>query len=111
MTLEALLLELLDGDHLADAGLGRGEGELVDPTLVHAPEPALSQERVGTEVLGRRAEVAHVERLEGRQRRRRRRLVGAGSRELPRRERRRAALRCLGGVVRRRRRVAASRNL
>jgi hypothetical protein len=62
--LEALLLELLDGHHPAHAGLRRGQRHLVDPALVHAPEPALAQVRVGAEALGRRAEVVHSERFQ-----------------------------------------------
>ena len=64
MALEALLLELLDGHHPADARLGRGQRRLVHPPLVHAPEAALAQVRAGPEVLGRRAEVADAEGLE-----------------------------------------------
>ena len=42
VALEALLLELLDGHHPADAGPGRGQRRLVHPPLVHAPEAALA---------------------------------------------------------------------
>ena len=64
VALEALLLELLDGHHPADARPGRRQRRLVDPALVHAPEPALAQVRRRPEVLGRRPELAHAERLE-----------------------------------------------
>ena len=59
--LHALRVELLDGDHHADAGARRVHGLLVDPALVHPPEPALAQNRVRPEVARRGPELREGE--------------------------------------------------
>nr|CAB3487943.1 unnamed protein product [Digitaria exilis] len=59
--LHALGVELLDGDDHADAGSRGVHGLLVDPPLVHPPEPALAEHRVGLEVAGRGPELTEGE--------------------------------------------------
>ncbi|CAA7401868.1 unnamed protein product [Spirodela intermedia] len=55
--LEALRVELLDGDHHAGAGLRRAEGVLVDPALEDGAESSFSEEAVRAEVPGGAAEL------------------------------------------------------
>lgn len=50
--MEALRVELLDGDHHAGAGLGRIQRLLIHPSLVHPPEPTLAEHAIRAEAPG-----------------------------------------------------------
>jgi len=52
VSLESLLVELLDSDDHPCAGPGRGEGVLVDPPFEHEAEASLAEDAVGAEVPG-----------------------------------------------------------
>lgn len=61
MALEAVLVELLDGDDHAGAGPAGEEGVLVHPTLEDGAEASLAEHAVGPEVPRRRLELVERE--------------------------------------------------
>lgn len=65
MPLEALLLELLDGDNNADARLRGRVGVLVDPSFENAPESSFPQIAVRAEVLRGGLEIVQSEGFQG----------------------------------------------
>jgi hypothetical protein len=59
--LQALRVELLDGDGDAGTAPRGAHGPLVDPALVHPPEPALAEHGVRLEVPGGRFQLRERE--------------------------------------------------
>lgn len=59
--MDALGIELLDGDNNSGTGLGRSESPLVDPSFVDFSETAFAEDTTRTEVLSRRSHLREAE--------------------------------------------------
>lgn len=61
ISLQALRVELLDGNNHASAVLGRVHGLLIHPAFVHPPKSPFTEDAVRPEVLGGRLELYECE--------------------------------------------------